>query len=155
MPAPSVAPTISLLPLYHCQEMLAWLSVPNVVGIGQGGHDFHTHLGLQRGQGHRSGFLHVGDRNGHFFRSGRVFSAVGCLDRNYVGVVGVCIGGSLKVGGTLETQHPVLYVRSPPLSPTLSSNDQTIDSPSGSTAVKVATAPVPFSAYLMAESSWA
>ena len=148
-PAPSVAPAISLLPLYHCQVTV--VEVCRVVRVGQGGRDCHAHLGLQRGQGHRSGLLHVGDLNGQFFHSGRVFSAVGCLDRNYVGVVAASSAlRVLKVGGTLECEHPVLYVevfhrghRHRP------ANDQTIDLPSGSTAVRVATAPVPFSGYSM------
>ena len=82
------------------------------VRVGQGGGDCHTHLGLQRGQHHRSGLLHVGDLNGQYLHRGRVVSAVGCLDRNYVGVAVVASSTlwALKVGGTLECEDPVLYV---------------------------------------------
>ena len=56
----SVAPVMGLLPRYHCQVMVF---SSYVVRVSQGGHDFPTHLGLQCGQGHRSGFVHVGDLN--------------------------------------------------------------------------------------------
>ena len=84
-----------------------------VSGSVQGSRECHTHLGLQRGQHHRSGFLYVGDLNGHFLRSGRAFSAVGCLNRNYVGVDGAARSSALralKVGGTLECcSTPFIY----------------------------------------------
>ena len=49
-----VAPAMGVLPLYHCQVAAGLVRFIDGVRIGQRGHDVHTHLGLQRGQGHRA-----------------------------------------------------------------------------------------------------
>ena len=93
------------LPLYHCQVIVFGVLVVRII---QGGRECHIHLGLQRGQrvtvpGSSTLVIAMVTSSVAVV----VVSAVGCLDCNYIHMVGVA--SILKVGGTLEAQHPVHY----------------------------------------------
>ena len=112
-PAPSVAPTISLLPLYHCQVTAAQVIVPRLSGSVRVAVIATPTWGCNVDSITVPGSSTLVTLIINCFRSGRVTSAIGCLDRDFISIVELPASppcGSSKSGELLNVSTPFLYV---------------------------------------------